>query len=99
MATKRSPTKTPTSPAALRDLQALAKRLQRELDRRRRLAAGTVAQIEKDLRGLANLLTKRAAAVRVDVEKHLRGIRRDLTRQAKTSALAGRRPRPPRKKK
>lgn len=86
MATKRSSKK--QGPAALRDLQALAKRLQRELNRRRRLAAGTVTQLEKDLRGLTALLTKRANAVRADVDKHLRGLRRDLARQAKTSAFA-----------
>lgn len=74
--------------AALRDLLALAKRLQRQLDRRRRLAASTVTQVERDLRALAGLLAKRAGAVRTDVEKHLRGLRRDLARQMKVSALA-----------
>ena len=95
MATKRSPKK--AGPAALRDLQALAKRLQRELDRRRRLAGSTVAKLEKDLRSLTGLLTKRANAVRTDVEKHLRGLRRDLARQANVSGLA--RPKAARRKK
>jgi hypothetical protein len=103
MATKRSSKKRRSKkqgPAALRDLQALAKRLQRQLGRRRRLAAGTVTKLEKDLRSLTALLTKRANAVRTDVEKHLRGLRRDLARQAKTSAFArGGRKRTARKKK
>ena len=76
-----------TSPAALRDLQALAKRLQRQLERRRSLASSTLATLEKELRALTALLTKRAKAVGADVEKHLRGLRRDLTRQAKASGL------------
>jgi hypothetical protein len=82
MATKRSRKR---GPGALRDLQALAKRLQRELTRRRRVATGTVSTLEKDLRALTARLTKRAGAVRADVEKHLKGLRRDLTRQAKVS--------------
>jgi len=90
MATKRSSKK--AGPAALRDLQALAKRIQRELERRRRLAGGTVAKLEKDLRSLTALLTKRAKAVSADVEKHLKGLRRDLARQAKVSGLTRAKP-------
>lgn len=97
MATKRSKK---AGPAALREIQALAKRLQRELNRRRRGARGTIAGLEKDLRGLAALLAKRASAVGADVEKHLKALRRDLTRQAKVSTLAGgRRKKTARKKK
>jgi len=97
MATKRT-TRT-ASPPALRDLQALAKRLQRQLDKRRRLAGSTLATLEKDLRALTALLTKRATAVRADVEKHLRGLRRDLKRQAKVSGLVRPRRKSARKKK
>lgn len=85
MATKQTAKAQPT---ALRELQALARRLQRELNRRQRLATGTINKLEKDLRGLAALLAKRATAVRADVEKHVRGLRRDLVRQAKVSSLA-----------
>jgi hypothetical protein len=103
MATKRKKAKRAkrktAAGAALAEVQSVAKRLQRELEKRRRTASGTATKIEGDLRALAGMLSKRASAVRADVEKHIRALRRDLARQARASGLTGTRRRAARKKK
>jgi hypothetical protein len=83
MAPKKAMTPSDRLNALIKDVEALARRLQTDIRKRVQAAA-----LLKNLQSAANRLRKQAAAAAAQVEKYVRELRKDLERSSKPAKRA-----------